>query len=110
MNRIRSEDVVMVISGKCKGMTGKVLKVIKNSRVLIENVNLVKKHKKPNPNTNEKGGVIEQPASLHISNVAMVNPVTNKVGKVGFKIIKNEDGTSKKVRYFKSNNELVDLV
>lgn len=105
MNKIKTNDTVIVISGKDKGATGKVQKIIDGTRVLVENVNMVKKHVKGNPNTGERGGIIPKESPMHISNVALLNPVTNKADRVGIKTV---DG--KKVRYFKSNDELVDML
>lgn len=105
MQKIRSGDQVLVITGKNKGQVGNVLKVLpKKQRVLVEGVNLVKKHTKPNPNANQEGGIIEREASVHWSNVAVVNPATKKADRVGFKTL--NDGS--KVRYFKSNNEIIE--
>lgn len=101
--KIRRDDEIVVLAGKDKGKTGKVLKTIPaSSRVIVEGVNLVKKHQKPNPHLNEPGGIIEKEASIHVSNVAIVNPATGKADRVGFRF---ED--DKKVRFFKSNGELV---
>ncbi|RUR18153.1 50S ribosomal protein L24 [Legionella sp. km535] len=109
MKRIRSGDEVIVIAGKSKGHVGKVLRVIGNS-VVVEGGNLIKKHVKPNPQKPEnKGGIISREAPLHVSNVALYNPVTKKADKVGFKYLENS-GVSKKVRYFKSNDEIIDRV
>ena len=105
MNKIKKGDDVIVLSGKDKGRTGQVLSVINNSRVVVENINIVKKHQKGNPNTGQESGIIEKEMPIHISNVLLLNPITNKGDKVGIK--KLEDGT--KVRYFKSNNEVVDI-
>ena len=105
MNKIKKGDEVIVLTGKDKGRRGQVLNVIKNRKVLIENVNLVKKHQKGNPNTGEASGIIEKEMPIHVSNVMLFNPITKKGDKVGFKIL--EDG--RKVRFFKSNNEVVDI-
>ena len=105
MNKIKKGDDVIVLSGKDKGRTGQVLSVLNNSRVVVENINIVKKHQKGNPNTGQESGIIEKEMPIHISNVLLLNPITNKGDKVGIK--KLEDGT--KVRYFKSNNEVVDI-
>lgn len=94
-----------VLSGKDKGGTGTVLRMLNNSKVLIENINIVKKHQKGNPNTGQEGGIIEKEMPIHISNVMLLNPITNQKDKVGIKTL--EDGT--KVRFFKSNNEVVDI-
>ncbi|MBE1287522.1 50S ribosomal protein L24 [Alteromonas sp. LMIT006] len=101
--KIRRDDEVVVLAGKDKGKTGKVKSVLtSDNRVVVEGINLVKKHTKPNPQLGEPGGIIEKEASLHVSNVAIVNPATGKADRVGFR---EEDG--KKVRFFKSNGDLV---
>ena len=105
MNKIKKGDEVFVLTGKDKGRQGQVVKVINNRKVLIENVNIVKKHQKGNPNTGEESGIIEKEMPIDISNVMLFNPITKKGDKVGFKIL--EDG--RKVRFFKSNNEVVDI-
>ena len=105
MNKIKKGDEVIVLTGKDKGRQGQVIKVINDRKVLIENVNLVKKHQKGNPNTGEESGIIEKEMPIDISNVMLLNPITKKGDKVGFKIL--EDG--RKVRFFKSNNEVVDI-
>ncbi|AXR07867.1 50S ribosomal protein L24 [Salinimonas sediminis] len=102
-NKIRRDDEVVVLAGKDKGKTGKVLKMlIADNRVVVEGVNLIKKHQKPNPQAGQPGGIVEKEASIHVSNVAIVNPATGKADRVGFRF---ED--EKKVRFFKSNGELV---
>jgi large subunit ribosomal protein L24 len=109
MKRIKTGDEVIVIAGKSKGHVGKVLRVIDDS-VVVEGGNLIKKHVKANPQQPEnKGGIITREAPLHVSNVALYNPITKKADKVGFKYLEN-DGVSKKVRYFKSNDEIIDRV
>jgi len=105
LNKIKKGDEVIVLTGKDKGRQGQVIKVMNNSKVLIENVNLVKKHQKGNPNTGQESGIIEKEMPIDISNVLLFNPITKKGDKVGFKIL--EDG--RKVRFFKSNNEVVDI-
>ena len=100
--KIKRDDEVIVITGKDKGKTGKVSKVLSNGKIIIEGVNTVKKHQKPNPQAGVTGGIIEQEAPIQISNVAILNSETGKADRVGFRL---EDG--KKVRFFKSNNELV---
>lgn len=112
MNKIKKDDMVIVLTGKDKGRSGKVIKLIKSDRALVEGVNVIKKHVKPNPYKNTQGGIIEREASIHLSNLALLNPMTNKADKVGFKFIepKSEGEKAKKVRYFKSNNEMVDTV
>ena len=96
---------MFVLTGKDKGRQGQVVKVINNRKDIIENVNIVKKHQKGNPNTGQESGIIEKEMPIHISNVILFNPITKKGDKVGFKIL--EDG--RKVRFFKSNNEVVDI-
>lgn len=104
MRKIKKGDEVIILAGKSKGAHGKVLRMLENgTRVVVEGVNLIKKHIKPNPNTNTQGGIVEREASLHISNVAIYNQETKKADKVVFKTL--NDG--KKVRCFKSNSELV---
>ena len=105
MKKIKKGDQVTVLSGKDKGRTGTVLRMLNNSKVLVENINIVKKHQKGNPNTGQEGGIIEKEMPIHISNVMLLNPITNQKDKVGIKTL--EDGT--KVRFFKSNNEVVDI-
>ncbi|MCE3044551.1 MULTISPECIES: 50S ribosomal protein L24 [Legionella] len=108
MKRIRSGDTVIVITGKSKGHIGKVKKVL-GVAVVVEGANMIKKHVKPNPQINQPGGIVSTEAPFNISNVAMYNPQTKKADKVGFKLI-DKNGKNQKVRYFKSNNELVDIV
>ncbi len=100
MRRIKKNDDVIVRTGKDKGKTGKVVKVLDHS-VIVEGLNQVVKTQKPNPSTGIQGGFIKKDMPIHISNVALYNPVTKKADKVGFKIL--EDGN--KIRYFKSTNE-----
>ncbi len=107
MRRIRKDDEVIVITGKDKGRRGKVMRVVENGeRVIVASVNMIKRHTKPNPARNVAGGIIEREAAMHISNVMLFNPMTKKGDRVGFRVL--EDG--RKVRYFKSNNEVVDVV
>lgn len=108
MKRIRSGDEVIIIAGKSKGHIGKVLRVVDDS-IVVEGGNLMKKHVKPNPQTENKGGIVTREAPLHVSNVAHYNPVTKKADKVGFKFLES-NGVSVKVRYFKSNDEIIDRV
>lgn len=101
--KIRRDDEIVVLAGKDKGKTGKVLKVLtEKDRLIVEGVNLVKKHQKPNPQLGVAGGIIEKEASIHVSNVAIYNSATGKADRVGFRV---ED--EKKVRYFKSNGETI---
>ncbi|WP_395947217.1 50S ribosomal protein L24 [Caedibacter taeniospiralis] len=107
MNRLKKGDDVVIIAGKDKGRRGTIVAVLsEENRVVVEGVNLVKRHVKPNPNKGVEGGIVEKEASIHASNVALYNPATKKADRVGIKLV--EDG-NKKVRYFKSNGELVDL-
>ena len=104
MKKIRKGDTVILIAGRDKGRQGTVLEVMDDDRVRVEGLNLAKKHQKPNPNQNQPGGIIEREAPLHVSNVLILNPATQKGDRVGFKSL--EDG--RKVRVFKSNKEMVD--
>jgi large subunit ribosomal protein L24 len=108
MKRIKKGDNVIVIAGKSKGHVGNVVRVT-DGKVVVEGANMMKKHVKPNPQLEQKGGIIASEAPLDVSNVALYNPVTKKADKVGFKFLE-KDGNMQKVRYFKSNNEVVDLV
>lgn len=106
MRKIRKGDEVLVISGKDKGKQGKVFKVLpKKNLLLVEGINLIHKHIKPNPQRNITGGINKKESLLKTSKVMLVNDTSNKRDRVGFKML--EDG--KKVRFFKSNNEVVDL-
>ena len=105
MNRIKKGDDVIVITGRDKGKRGVVLMLVKETHVLVEGANKVKKHERPNPMKNTPGGIIEKEMPLHISNIALFNPVTQKADRVGIKQL--EDG--KRVQYFKSNGEVVDV-
>jgi len=105
MKRINKGDDVIVVAGRDKGKKGTVLQLVGADRVLVDNVNVVKKHTKPNPNKGITGGIIEKEAPIHISNINLFNPLTNKADRVGIRML--EDG--KKVRYFKSNGEVVDV-
>jgi large subunit ribosomal protein L24 len=105
MRRIKKGDQVIVIAGKDRGRQGNVIRVIDNERVLVEGISMVKRHTKPNPNRGVTGGIIEREATIHISNVMLFNPITKKGDRIGFRTL--EDG--RKVRYFKSNDEVVDV-
>ena len=105
MNRIRKGDTVVVIAGKDKGRQGQVLRVDADDRILVEAINMAKKHVKANPQAGVEGGIVEKELPLHVSNVRLQNPVTHKADRVGIKVL--EDG--RKVRYFKSNGEVVDI-
>lgn len=104
MNKIRKGDDVVIITGKDKGKRGTVLNRLDGERLLVEGVNRVKKHTKPNPMKGQPGGIVEKEMPIEISNVALFNPATQKADRVGFKVL---DG-GRKVRVFKSNGEVVD--
>jgi large subunit ribosomal protein L24 len=104
MKRIRKGDEVIVIAGKDKGRRGTVLRVYDDGRVLVENVNVVKKHQRPNPNAGVPGGIVEKEAPLHASNVMLYNRDAEKGDRVGFRRL----GDGRKVRYYRSNNEVLD--
>ena len=103
MDKIRKGDEIVVIAGKDKGKRGTVVSRVDAEHVVVEGVNRAKKHVKPNPVKGVVGGVIDKDMPLHVSNVSLYNPATQKAGRVGFKQL--EDG--KKVRVFKSNGEVV---
>jgi len=101
--KIRRDDEIVVLAGKDKGKQGKVLKVLPSEdRLVVEGVNLMKKHQKPNPQLGVAGGIVEKEASIHVSNVAVVNPKTGKADRIGFRV----EGENK-VRVFKSSGDLV---
>ncbi len=104
MNKIRKGDEVVVLAGKDRGRRGVVLSRVDDERLVVEGVNRVKKHVRPNPLKGEVGGIVEKEMPLHISNVALFNPAAQKGDRVGIRVL--EDG--RKVRFFKSNGELVD--
>jgi large subunit ribosomal protein L24 len=104
MKKIKQGDEVVVIAGKDKGRRGTVLRVYADDRVLVESVNVAKKHQKPNPNAGVPGGIIEKEMPMDISNVLVLNPATDKGDRVGIRQL--EDG--RRVRYFKSNGEVLD--
>ena len=105
MEKIRKGDQVVVIAGKDKGKRGSVVRRVDAEHVVVEGINRAKKHVKPNPVKGVVGGVVDKDMPLHISNVALFNPVTQKADRVGFKVL--EDG--KKVRVFRSNGEVVGV-
>ncbi|HKT75023.1 MAG TPA: 50S ribosomal protein L24 [Steroidobacteraceae bacterium] len=104
MKKIRKGDQVVVLSGRDKGRRGAVLSVLDDDRVIVESVNKVKKHQKPNPQAGQQGGILEKEAPLALSKVAIWNPSAKKADRIGFKTL--TDG--KKVRFFKSNGEMID--
>ena len=105
MNRIRKGDDVIVIAGKDKGKRGSVLRVLADGRLVVSDVNMVKRHTKPNPNRGVTGGIIEKEMPIDQSNIMLFNPQTDKGDRVGFRLL--EDG--RKVRFFKSTDEVVDV-
>jgi len=104
MNRIKKGDEVIVISGRDKGKRGAVLRRVDDDHLVVEGVNRVKKHARPNPMKGVTGVIVDKDLPIHISNVALFNPATQKADRVGIKSL--EDG--RKVRVFKSNGEQVD--
>jgi large subunit ribosomal protein L24 len=104
VKKIRKGDQVIVLSGRDKGRRGAVLEVLAGERFVVENINLVKRHTRPNPQANRPGGIIEKPMPMHRAKIAIWNPATKKPDRVGFKTL--ADG--KKVRLFKSNGEMLD--
>lgn len=105
MKRIHKGDQVVITTGRSKGLRGHVLRMLGEDRMLVENVNMVKKHQKPNPSVNQAGGIVEKESPVHVSNVQIFNPGTGKADRVGFKML--DDG--RKVRIFKSTGEAIDI-
>ena len=104
MKKIKKGDDVLVITGRDKGKRGTVLRRVDEEHVVVEGVNRVKKHQRPNPMKNQTGGIVDKDMPIHVSNLALFNPATQKADRIGFKSL--EDG--RKVRVFKSNGEQVD--
>jgi large subunit ribosomal protein L24 len=104
MRKIRKGDDVVVIAGKDKGKRGAVLRMVDDEHVVVEGVNVVKKHQRPNPMKGQTGGIVDKEMPLHISNVALFNPATKKGDRVRIKVL--DDG--RRVRVYKSNGEMVD--
>ena len=106
MRKLRKGDEVVILAGKDKGKRGVVLKVIQDlEKIIVENINMVKRHTKGNPAQGTPGGIVEKEMPLHVSNVAIWNSVLDKADRIGIKMLK--DG--QKVRFFKSNDEVVDV-
>lgn len=106
MNNIKKGDEVVVLAGKDRGKRGAVLKVLRDEdKVVVENINMSKRHTKGNPMQGSASGIVEKEMPIHVSNVAIWNPVAGKPDRIGVRIL--EDG--RKVRYFKTNNEVVDV-
>ena len=103
MRKIKKGDNVVVIAGRDKGKRGSVTAVIDDGHVLVAGINQVKKNLRPNPMKNEQGGIVTKEMPIHVSNVAVWNPVTQKADRVGFRML--DDG--RKVRFFKSNGEQI---
>lgn len=104
MLKIKKGDEVIVLTGKDKGKRGKVIQVLASQKVIVQGVNQVKKHQRGNPNSGVTGGIIDKEMPIHVSNVGIYNPENQKADRVGFRFLEN----GKKVRYFKSTNEVVD--
>ena len=105
MRKIKKGDDVVVLTGKDKGKRGTVLRVVDDEHLVVENINMARKHQKPNPQRGVSGGIVDKEMPMHVSNVALFNPVKDGPDRVGFKVL--EDG--RKVRVFKSNGEVVDV-
>ncbi len=105
MRKIRKGDDVVVLTGRDRSKRGTVLRVVDADHLLVEGINRVKKHQRPNPAKGETGGILDKEMPIHISNVALFNPVTKKADRVGIRQL--EDG--RRVRFFKSNDEVVDV-
>ncbi|MBY0267217.1 MAG: 50S ribosomal protein L24 [Burkholderiales bacterium] len=105
MRKIKKGDDVVVLTGRDRSKRGTVLRVVDADHLLVEGINRVKKHQKPNPAKGTTGGIIDMEMPIHISNVALFNPVTKKADRVGIRQL--EDG--RRVRFFKSNGEVVDV-
>ncbi len=105
MRKIRKGDDVVVLTGRDRSKRGTVLRVVDADHLLIEGINRVKKHQRPNPAKGETGGIIDKEMPIHISNVALFNPATKKADRIGIRQL--EDG--RRVRFFKSNGEVVDV-
>jgi large subunit ribosomal protein L24 len=103
MNRIRKGDQIIVIAGSDKGKKGEVVRVA-GDRVIVQNVNIIKRHTKPNPQAGQAGGIVEREAPIHISNVMLLNAASGKGERVGFKVLEN----GRKVRVFRSSGEAID--
>ena len=105
MRKIRKGDDVVVLTGRGRSKRGTVLRVVDADHLLVEGINRVKKHQRPNPAKGETGGIIDKEMPIHISNVALFNPATKKADRIGIRQL--EDG--RRVRFFKSNGEVVDV-
>lgn len=101
-SKLRRNDAVIILTGKDKGKTSNIKKILSSNKAIVNKINLIKKHQKPIPSQNQNGGIIEKEAPIHISNLAIFNPESNKSDRVGFRL---EEG--KKVRFFKSNQKTI---
>jgi large subunit ribosomal protein L24 len=104
MRKIKKGDNVVVIAGRDKGKRGDVARIVDDTHVIVNGINTVKRHTKPNPMKNQPGGIVTKEVPIHVSNVAIWNPVTQKPDRIGFKLL--EDG--RKLRFFKSNGEQIN--
>lgn len=104
MQKLKHNDEVIVIAGRDKGKRGKITRVLGNGRLIVSGINMIKRHTKPNPNIGKQGGIIEKEAGIQASNIAIFNPKSSQADKVGIRV--EEDGS--KVRYFKSDDALID--
>jgi len=104
VNRLRKGDEVVVIAGRDKGKRGRVMKLLEGERALVDGINIVQRHTRPNPQKGVTGGILKKEAPIHVSNVAHYNPVTKKAARIGYKTL--EDG--RKVRYFCDTGEVLD--
>ena len=104
MRKIKKGDDVVVLAGKDKGKRGAVLRVVDAEHLLVEGINVAKKHQRPNPVKNTTGGIVDREMPLHLSNVAIYNPTTKRADRVGIKVL--DDG--RRVRVFRSNGEMID--
>ena len=105
MRKIKQGDEVIVLTGRDKGKRGSVLRVVDAEHLVVENINMVKRHTKANPQRGEAGGILDKEMPMHVSNVALYNAATGKADRVGFKTL----GDGRKVRIFKSTGEVVDV-
>ena len=108
MKRIQKNDLVIVTTGKSKNHVGKILRV-DGDKVMVEGANLLSKHTKPNPQTNQPGGIIKKEGFVHVSNVAIYDPESKRAAKIGFRTVE-KDGREFKARYFKLSEKLVERV
>jgi large subunit ribosomal protein L24 len=104
MRKIKKGDNVVVIAGRDKGKRGDVARYVDDSHVIVNGVNTVRRHTKPNPMKNQPGGIVSKEAPIHVSNVAIWNPVTQKADRIGFRLM--PDG--RKLRFYKSNGEQIN--